>query len=143
MSTSSLNRKQLILTVTLAGYIFFNLIILSQEIIRLLNYRKIMVHNKIGYQFDGLQQYLKGQDVVGYFSDINLKKDAAGKVFAQAQFMLAPVILDSDNLNHPFIIMVCREPKTAFIKMKQIGAEPLVMNASTGIYLAKKPWTFF
>jgi len=56
--------------------------------------------------------------------------------FSQAQFALAPVILDLNNLNHRFLIFDCDDERRAFAAMQQIHAKPLKRNM--GIILAER-----
>ena len=139
MNWLNLNRKQWLLVIFLTGYSIVNLFVLGEDIRMIFNYHRAIDYNKIGYQFEGLQEYLKGQEYVGYFSEVDLRKDAASKLFAQAQYVLAPVILDPENLNHKYIILVCRQPKTAFDKIKQLNVAPLLMNERNGVILAQRP----
>ena len=91
----------------------------------------------IGMRFSGLQGILKNVDYIGYYTD----KDPADKItaaqFSQAQYILAPVILDLDNTSHRFILFNCSIEKKAFEIIEKIGAVPLKKN-QYGIVLAER-----
>jgi len=113
---------------------------LTKEVQRIYNFKKTNAHQLIGYQFYGVGQFLDDVQIMGYYTDLNIDKDdedEGARLFAQAQYILAPVILDPNNLNHDYILFVCSEEKVAWLKMKEINAQPLRRN-KFGMILAKR-----
>ena len=111
---------------------------LSEEINRINGLSKVLSHQKIGYQFSGLEEFTSGIDRIGYYSDDNLElNEHAHKLFAHAQYVLAPTVLELDNMDHEFVLLVCSNPKSAGIKLKQLNALPLRAN-KFGMILARR-----
>ena len=111
---------------------------LKEEIARINGLNKILSHQKIGYQFMGLEEFTQGIDRIGYYSDENLAiNEHAHKLFAHAQFILAPTVLEPDNMDHEFILLVCSNKKNAAHKLKQLNALPLRAN-KFGMILARR-----
>ena len=96
-----------------------------------------MPYQKIGYKFEGLNQFTEGIEYIGYFTDTNINDQENSKIFAQAQYLLAPAILDYNNVEHEYILFVCEDEKKAWAIIKDIGAEPLRRN-QYGMILAKR-----
>jgi len=117
--------------------ILLNLIIQGKEISELKEKRKEKGYHFLGEHYAGLEHYLKGVQVMGYYTDGNLSEKLSSAKFAQAQLTLSPIILDPDSLDYEFIILDCASPKNAVDKMKEIKAVPVVIN-QVGIILAKK-----
>ena len=90
-----------------------------------------------GLKFSGLEDTLKNVDYIGYYTDkdLNLKENAAQ--FSQAQYILAPTILDLNNTSHTFILFDCTNEKKAMSKIKQVHAIAIKKNRF-GIILARK-----
>jgi hypothetical protein len=87
---------------------------------------------------------------VGYYTDKNMEETLARSPlekaqytramaqFEQAQYILAPVVLDLNNLSHSFIIFDCNSPQIALQKINDLGLKPIQMN-NLGIILAFNP----
>lgn len=111
---------------------------LIEEMQRIKGLKKVLAHQKIGYQFRGLEEFTQGIDRIGYYSDENIElNDHAHKLFAHAQFILAPTILELDNMEHEYILLVCSNEKNAMHKLKQLRALPLRAN-KFGMILARR-----
>jgi len=115
----------------------FNIPGIKQELHRIFMYKKVISHQKIGYKFDGLEQFTKGVEYMGYYTDKDFSQDEPVKEFAQAQYMLTPTVLEHNNLSHEYILFVCKHEVNAWKKMQEIGASPLRRN-KFGMILAKK-----
>ena len=89
-----------------------------------------------GYIFLGLEKMLKDVKYVGYYTDRNLDEMPAAAKFAQAQYILAPTILDLNKTDHEFILFDCSQEEIARRKIEDIKAVPLKKN-KFGIILAK------
>lgn len=111
---------------------------LKEEIIRINGLNKVLSHQKIGYQFMGLEEFTQGIDRIGYYSDENLEvNEHAHKLFAHAQYILAPTVLELDNMDREFILLVCKNQQNAARKLKQLNALPLRAN-KFGMILARR-----
>lgn len=91
-----------------------------------------------GVKFSGLNDVFKGIKTVGYYSDKDLKKPQHLAEYQQAQFMIAPTLLDFSNLNHPFILFDCNQEINAWLKIKELQLVPLKRNP-LGAILARNP----
>ena len=58
--------------------------------------------------------------------------------FAQAQLVVAPLIMDLNNMEHEFILFDCTSDEKALAKIKEIGAVPVKRNRY-GLILARRP----
>lgn len=90
-----------------------------------------------GIKFSGLDDILKGAQYVGYYTDKDQSDKKNSAQFSQAQYILAPAILDFNNLNHEFILFDCTTEKKAFSKIREMRAMPLRKNRF-GIILAER-----
>ncbi len=115
----------------------FNVIVLSQDIRRIQGFKQHLSHQIIGYQFKGLDQFIKGVPAMGYYTDGDLESKDPQKMFSQAQYLLAPTILDPDSLEYEYILMVCDDEKKAWLKAKELRAVPLRRN-NHGMILARR-----
>ena len=77
-----------------------------------------------------------GIKYVGYYTDKSLDVNQNAAEFAQAQYVLAPTILDLNNLNHEYILLDCSAEDIAFEKIKEIHAIPF--KKRLGLILAKR-----
>lgn len=88
-----------------------------------------------GNKFSGLDDILKGETHVGYWTDRDIKVDQNGALFAQAQLILAPAILDLNNTTHRYTLFDCDNPKQALAKIREIHAAPVKVN-NMGVILS-------
>ncbi len=131
-------RRQLFYLTALFGVSMMNLIVLSQDIRRIQSFKKVLPYQMIGYQFNGLDEFTKDISHIGYYTDLDIETDtAASKMFAHAQYMLAPSILDLNNTDHDYILFVCSNEKVAWQKIKEVKALPLRRN-KYGMILARR-----
>jgi len=56
-----------------------------------------------GSRFSGLEALFKGVERIGFYTDKDLTNNENAKIFAQAQLVLAPAILELNNLDHALI----------------------------------------
>ena len=91
--------------------------------------------NFSGLKFSGLGDILKKETLIGYVSDLNIKETRALAEYEQAQFMLAPIILDIQQPSHKFVIINCSNDTAALAKLKELNARPLLRN-QFGVILA-------
>lgn len=88
--------------------------------------------------FSGIQGALKNEQFVGYMTDRNIEDDKTSMRFTQAQFALAPSVLDLNNPNHRFLIMDFTDEKKAFAMAASLRIRPLKQGPQ-GILLAERP----
>ena len=121
----------------LAAFSLANALILAADIFSVQKRREdSRIFYFAGMRFSGLKDFLKGADYIGYYTDKNLSKSEYAAQFSQAQYILAPVILDLNNTSHRFILFDCTTEKKAFEKIKEIGAVAVKKNPY-GIVLAE------
>ena len=94
--------------------------------------------HSLGNQFKGLEIILGSQRKVGYYSDKNMDNPLAIAQYEQAQYQLAPTVLDLNNTQYPFVILDCTTPEAAINKIKELGLQPIKVN-NQGIVLAINP----
>ncbi len=114
-----------------------NSVVLKEEIRRIYNYKKILDFNVVGYQFAGIEAFLKDVEYMGYYTDKDMDDPKNAKLFAHAQFALAPIVLDFNNLNHKYIIFACSSDGVAHLEMNKIKAIALGRN-QFGIVIAQR-----
>jgi len=132
-------RRQMIFIAALLMVTLFNIIKLYKENKTIRQLRKVMPHQPVGREFAGLAQFTQGMRTIGYITDEDVaKNDGAHKLFAHAQFMLAPSILDLNNLDHEFLLFVYSDEKQALETIRRLNAQPLKRNPF-GMILARNP----
>ncbi|MBF0523014.1 MAG: hypothetical protein HQL24_08180 [Candidatus Omnitrophica bacterium] len=135
LSTLSLSQK--IFSGLLILLIGLNLFGFMKEFFSYQKIRRFFPHQFAGYKFLGLQSVLKGEPIIGYYTDKNLDDPKNNKDFSQAQFVLAPIILDVNNMRHRYIILDCSNKDIALEKMNKLNASPVKVS-STGIILVER-----
>jgi hypothetical protein len=88
-----------------------------------------------GEAFAGVKDLINGEKYVSYITDKDLKADKNIAEFSQAQFSLAPVILDLNNPNHRFLIINCESPLRAKTVLQYFHAKP-IRQSNLGVILA-------
>jgi len=111
---------------------------LSHKIYRMQKARQKIPFLFMGYKFSGLKDILADTQIMGYYTDKDLDEHNAALQFAQAQYILAPVILDLNNIDHEYILFDCSQPQIAQDKIREFGVIPLRKN-QFDIILAKNP----
>jgi len=91
-----------------------------------------------GLAYAGLHDILRNETHIGYITDLSMDDDRNLAEFEQAQYMLAPAILEWNKSNTRFLIVNCSNDAAAFQKLKDLGAAPLKRN-QFGIILAQNP----
>lgn len=91
-----------------------------------------------GFLFSGLDKFLPDVHHVGYYTDKDLDNSGDAARFAQAQYILAPIVLDLDYQKHDWIIFDCTTEQKAFEMMKLLGVTPVKRN-QFGVILANRP----
>ena len=74
---------------------------------------------------------------IGYLTDRDIKSDAVSMRFTQAQFSLAPVVLDLNNPAHHYLILDFSTPQQAYAAAVQSKAKPLKISPQ-GIIFAER-----
>ena len=105
----------------------------AQAIAQLADRTTIPLHS-LGFQFMGLENVFKNIRTIGYYTDKNLEQPLAIAQFEQAQYMLAPTVLDLNHTQYHWVIFDCTSPQAAMDAIKRLGFTPLKINH--GIILA-------
>ena len=90
-----------------------------------------------GHQFSQLQEVFNNIEYVGYYTDKDLKDSKNNMFYSQAQFVLAPTILDINNTKHKYILFDCTSDTVALKKIIELKLKPL-KRSKQGIILAGK-----
>ncbi|MBL8013130.1 MAG: hypothetical protein JNN05_04720 [Candidatus Omnitrophica bacterium] len=101
-------------------------------------YKKLSPEHTVqfaGLKFSGLDKYLKNETHIGYATDLDLKETIALAEYEQAQYVLAPVILDVTGKPNNYFILNCSTEVAALNKLKELNATPLLRN-QFGVILA-------
>ena len=93
--------------------------------------------HSLGFQFMGLENVFKDVRTVGYYTDKDLNDTLAIAQFEQAQYILAPTVLDLNHTQYHWVIFDCTSPQAAMGAIKNLGLTPL--KANRGIILAYNP----
>ena len=91
----------------------------------------------MGAIFTSLDKILKDTKYVGYITDKSMDVNNYAAQFAQAQYILAPTILELNNPNHEFLILDCTNESITKEKLIENKAIPIKKN-KFGIILAKR-----
>jgi hypothetical protein len=108
----------------------------SQAIVQIQDRTTIPLHS-LGFQFMGLENVFKGVRTVGYYTDKDLSNPLAIAQYEQAQYMLAPTVLDLDHTQYRWVIVDCTSLQAAKEVIERLGLTPMKINHS--IILAFNP----
>ena len=114
-----------------------NLAGLSKEMVEIHRQRKLIPFYFSGFKFLGLEDVFRGVAYAGYYTDKDLSLKQNSAQYAQAQYILAPTIVDLNNTTHLFTLLDCTGEEKAFEKIKEIHAVAIKKNAF-GVVLARK-----
>lgn len=89
-----------------------------------------------GRQFEGLDGIVKDLAYLGYLTDKDLDEQLPAMQFSQAQYTLAPVILDLNNPRRPLVLIDASSETAALDLIREHGLRPLKRNRF-GIMLAE------
>lgn len=92
----------------------------------------------LGDQFRGLETAFNHARLVGYYTDKDIDEKIAIAQFEQAQYILAPTVLDLNNTSRDFVIFDCTTPQVALQKIKDLKLQALKAN-NLGVILAYNP----
>jgi hypothetical protein len=91
-----------------------------------------------GYQFKSFEKYLSGVHEIGFLTDKTMSPEDNDGIFLQAQYALAPTILDLDNTDQHIFLIDCRNFITAFDIMQHLKAGPIYVNEYTKVLAEKQ-----
>ena len=127
-------------TVLTALFVACAMVSLFQSVIRAVQQRtepSVPLHS-LTREFTGLTQAFAHIERAGYYSDKNMDFPLAIAQFEQAQYVLAPTVLELNNTSLPVVIFDCATAKAALDKIKELKLIPVSANTS-GIVLAVNP----
>ncbi len=91
-----------------------------------------------GETFAPIKPAITDERAVGFITDRDIEKDPAASLrLTQAQFTLAPTILDLNNPGHRFLILDFTDRKNAMAATLQLKAKPLKISPD-GIIFAER-----
>jgi hypothetical protein len=94
-----------------------------------------------GLKFSGLAEVLENETHIGYVSDLNIREAGPLAEYEQAQYVLAPVILDVERPAHKFVIINSSNDDAAIAILKKLNARPLMRNQFGVILATTEPET--
>jgi len=97
----------------------------------------VHLHN-LGDQFKGLEPIFNHMPMAGYYTDKPIERPMVIAQFEQAQYVLAPTVLDLNHTDYPLVLFDCSSPEVALNKIKELGFQPVKAN-NLGIILAFNP----
>ncbi len=121
----------------LIGLLFFNMVSLGKAVTQTKHRRQSKPYIFYGIAYAGLNKFLNGVEAIGYYTDRDLDENSHAAAFAQAQYMLAPIMVDLDYAKYEFIIFDCSSEEKAMAKINELGAIPLKKN-KFGVILAQQ-----
>lgn len=127
----------ILILVGLGVVISLNAYQFSKELKSICQMKKIAPYSFSGNKFLGLEETFENVEIIGFYTDKDLEEEKHAQQFAQAQLILAPAMLDLNNLNHEYLLFDCTSYEVALKKIKEIGATALKKN-QFGIVLAKR-----
>lgn len=92
-----------------------------------------------GYQFAHFRDFLKNESQIGYITDRDITPEKNTAEFLQAQYMLAPIVLDLKNAGHSFFIIDSVDIPFIVYTMKRTNARRVVHNEYGQALFKKKP----
>ncbi|MBI3602421.1 MAG: hypothetical protein HY209_05965 [Candidatus Omnitrophica bacterium] len=111
---------------------------LALQILEHQRHPSTIAFHSLGDKFKGLETVFSHVRAVGYYTDKNIDEPLVVAQFEQAQYLLAPTVLDLNHTDYAWVIFDCTSPQEAFNKIKELGLQPLKMN-NFGIILAFNP----
>jgi len=133
-----MSRLKNIFWVLLVLSALFNLYQAYAQAISQLNDRQTIPLHSLGYQFIGLENVFKNIRTVGYYTDKDLNNPLAIAQFEQAQYMLAPTVLDLNHTQYRWVIFDCTSLQVAKEAIQRLKLIPV--KANHGIILALNPY---
>ena len=118
--------------------IVFNLYMLSAQILQHQKQAGAFQLHNLGDQFKEIAPLFSKIPKVGYYTDKNTELPLVIAQFEQAQYHLAPTVLDLNHTNYPLVIFDCTLPAIALTKIQELGMQPIKAN-KFGIILATNP----
>ena len=123
-----MSRLKNIFGVLLVLSALFNLYQAYAQAISQLHDRQTIPLHSLGYQFIGLENVFKNIRTVGYYTDKNLDNPVSIAQFEQAQYMLAPTVLDLNHTQYRWVIFDCTSPKVAMEAIQRLKLIPVKAN---------------
>ena len=117
----------------------FNIHSITKETSRLFKIREHIPYSFQGYNFEGLEKVFQNIEYVGYYTDRNVEEPKNNMRLSQAQFILAPTILDINDTSHKFTLFDCSNEIIAFNKIKELDLIPVKKNKDGIILTIRKP----
>ena len=88
-----------------------------------------------GIKFSGLAEILGKETHIGYVTDLDIRDAGPLAEYEQAQYVLAPVILDLEHPARKFVIINSSSDEAALVLLEKLNGRPLLRN-QFGIILA-------
>ena len=90
-----------------------------------------------GYQFLMMKDYLKNVETIGYLTNNDVSRENNDGAFLQAQYFLAPTLLQLQAENHEFLIIDSHNVPYIVATIRRLSA-PRIANNEYGQALLRK-----
>ena len=132
-----INKRNIVLSLFACSALFSLMGLVVRTFTQITNPSKTPLHS-LSAQFQGLEKVFAHLPRAGYYSDKNMEIPLAIAQFEQAQYVLAPTVLQLNNTSLPLVIFDCTSPAVAMAKIKELKFVP-ISASNTGIILAANP----
>jgi hypothetical protein len=82
----------------------------------------------MGIQFADFIPLLKGETKIGYITNKDLSSESNDGQFLQAQYALAPIVLDLNGKSNKFNIIDCTDQRSIMYALQQTNSIPVKLN---------------
>src|SRR6185436_11011443 len=128
---------QLILTLLIVALVGLNLVYAVINVIsKTVNRKPIYAP---GAQFEDIKKIVKNEKTIGYLTNRDITPEKNDQEFLQAQYILAPTILDLNNDNYRLLILDFTNPTFMLYKLKEIQAKPVYSNIYNKVVAIRRP----
>ena len=91
-----------------------------------------------GWQFADFRDKLKGVRTIGFLTNKDMSSEKNDGEFLQAQYILAPTVLEINNTAHPLQLMDYTDQVFVFYMLKQLNAVVIHDNAFNKVLCKKQ-----
>lgn len=100
------SRTNLVFLLILTVFLAFNAGDLARHAAQMRKTRQKQAYPFLGHQFSKIEQVIGPLPArIGYMTDKDLSQVLPGMQFSQAQYVLAPAILDLNNIHHRYLLL--------------------------------------
>ena len=126
------NKKDVFLSIALIVIICFNCHS-TFKTLKIIHQKKQFIPLLFrGSLFKAFQQDLRNIDFIGYVSDRDIHEQKANEQFSQAQYMLAPTILDPTSTDYEYLLIANKKSNITKETLIKLNVMPVrILNNKT------------